>query len=304
MTLTELRYIIAVAKEMHFGRAADACFVSQPTLSVGVRKLEEELGSPLFERCNTNITVTPFGQQIIAQAQKVMTEVTLLKDMAAVGKDQLKGVLRLGAIYTVGPYLFPALIPQLHKLAPKMPIVIQEDFTANFREKLLLGEVDVVILALPFTEPGILTLPLYEEPFVVVLPETHPWEKKKSIDPAALTEENVLLLGQGHCFRDQILQACPDCQGTITEKHYIGSSLETLRYMVASGLGLTVFPVTAMNNYHNKKNHVISRPFDKPVPTRRIALVWRKSFPRPEVIDVLRKAIFACELENIVKIKK
>jgi LysR family hydrogen peroxide-inducible transcriptional activator len=299
MTLTELRYIIAVAQEKHFGRAADACFVSQPTLSVAVKKLEDELGCALFERCNNEIKITPFGEQIIAQAQKVMAEATVLKDMAAISKDQLTGVLRLGAIYTIGPYLFPTLIPQLKKLAPKMPIAIQEDFTENFRSKLRQGEVDVVILSLPFTEPGIVTLPLYNEPFVVLLPSTHPWQKQKTIDPNALAEENMLLLGQGHCLRDQILSVCYHCRNTITDQHYIGSSLETLRYMVASGLGVTVLPITAAQSKNTKKEPLTYRNFSKPQPKRQIVLAWRKTFPRPKVIDVLRKAVLACKLEGI-----
>lgn len=294
MTLTELRYILAVAKERHFGRAAEACFVSQPTLSIAVRKLEEQFGAALFERCNNTIKITPFGTQVIARAQKVMAEVTALNDIVTSHKDPLKGVLRLGAILTVGPYLFPALIPQLQQLAPQMPIAIQEDFTESFRTKLLQGEVDVVILALPFSDPAITTLPLYEEPFVVLMPKTHPWHKKKAINPVELTNENILLLSQGHCFREQILQLCPDCHSTITEQHYIGSSLETLRYMVASGLGLTVLPATAADISHEQSN-LICRPFSKPIPHRQIALAWRKSYPRPQVIETLRQAIFACK---------
>ncbi len=299
MTLTELRYIIAVAKEKHFGRAADACFVSQPTLSVAIKKLEDELGAALFERCNNEIKVTPFGEQIITQAQKVMHEAAILKDMATIQKDQLTGLLRLGAIYTIGPYLFPALIPQLKKLAPKMPIAIQEDFTENFRLKLRQGEVDVVILSLPFTEPGIVTLPLYNEPFVVLLPDTHAWHKKKVINPNALAKENMLLLGQGHCLREQILSVCYDCRHTINEQHYIGSSLETLRYMVASGLGITVLPITAAHPTNEQKTQLSYRPFTQPPPQRQIVLAWRKTFPRPKVIDVLRKAVLACKLEGI-----
>jgi len=296
MTLTELRYIIALAQEKHFGRAADACFVSQPTLSVGIQKLEKELGAAIFERCNNQVSITPFGEEVINKAKKIISETVELQDLAVAHKDQLRGVLKLGAIYTIGPYLFPALIPQLHKLAPQMPVAIQEDFTGNFRDKLRLGEVDVVILALPFNEPGIVTLPLYDEPFMVLLPEGHSWQKKKAINPADLANENVLLLGQGHCLRDQVMQACPDCHRTISDQNYVGSSLETLRYMVTSGLGMTVLPATAAKSEN-------ARPFTKPSPQRRVALAWRKSFTRPKVIDVLRKAVLACELAGISKIK-
>jgi len=299
MTLTELRYIVAVAQEKHFGRAADACFVSQPTLSVGVKKLEEELGAALFERCNNEIKITPFGKQIVAQAQKVLAEAATLKDLAAIDKDHLNGVLRLGAIATVGPYIFPTLIPQLKKLAPRMPVAIQEDLTDNFRVKLRQGEVDIVILALPFAEPGIVTLPLYNEPFVALLPAAHRWQKLKHINPNDLAEEQMLLLGQGHCLREQILSVCYDCKDTITDHHYTGSSLETLRYMVASGLGVTVMPITAIHANPPEKKQLDYRPFSKPQPQRQVALAWRKTFPRPKVIDVLRKAILACKLAGI-----
>lgn len=295
MTLTELRYILAVAQEKHFGKAAEVCFVTQPTLSLGVRKLEEELGAALFERYNNGVKLTAFGEQIVAQAKRVLHEATVLKDLAIHHKDPLKGVLRLGAIYTVGPYLFPHLIPALQKLAPDMPIAVQEDFTENFRDKLRNGEVDVVILALPFSEPNIQTLTLYDEPMVILLPEKHSWHKKKQIAPTELATEKVLLLGQGHCLRDQILQVCPACRTTIAENHYVGSSLETLRYMVLSGLGLTVLPLSAARTENlGKKSPLIVREFTKPVPKRTIALAWRKSFARPQVINILKQAIHTC----------
>ncbi len=174
MTLTELRYIVALARERHFGHAAEACFVSQPTLSVAVRKLEEELGVASFERAGSALTVTPIGERIVAQAQRALQEAESVKDVAKAGQDQLSGPLRIGAIYTIGPYIFPPLIPLLHKLAPDMPLVIEENFTAVLAGKLKRGELDVIIISLPFAESGIVTLPLYREPFVVLLPPAHP----------------------------------------------------------------------------------------------------------------------------------
>lgn len=300
MTLTELRYIVAVAREKHFGRAAESCFVSQPTLSVGVKKLEEELGNVIFERINNEIKITVFGEQIIAQAERILAEAATLKDLAHHYKNPLVGPLRLGAIYTVGPYLFPDLIPQLKKLAPQMPVIIQEDFTENFRHKLRTGNVDVVILSLPFTETGINTLTLYDEPFVVLLPSDHIWHRKKSIAATDLAKQTVLMLGQSHCLRDQILQVCPGCQRSIHEEQYIGSSIETLRYMVVSGLGLTVLPLSAAQT-NITASPLITKPFKQPIPCRRIALAWRKSFPRPQVINVLKKAITTCELSKKLK---
>ena len=203
MTLTELRYAVAVARERHFGRAARACFVSQPTLSVGVKKLEEELGVVLFERQSGEVVVTPSGKPIIDQARRVLEEADRVKLVAQQGVDPLKGELRIGAIYTVGPYLFPHVIPKLRRIAPEMPLVIEENYTANLRERLKQSELDVIIVALPFTETGVVTWPLYEEPFSIVLPAGHRWAGRNSLRSSELTEENLLLLGKGHCFRDQ-----------------------------------------------------------------------------------------------------
>lgn len=299
MTFTELRYIIALAQEKHFGRAAQACNVSQPTLSISIKKIEEALGSALFERFNNDIKLTEFGERIVEQAKKIILEVTILKDMACHHKDQLKETLRIGAIYTIGPYLFPLLIPELIKIAPQMPVAIQEDFTENFRLKIKQGEVDVVILALPFQEPGIVTMPLYKEPFVALIPAQHEWNSRKAINPHDLAEQKLLLLGEGHCFRDQVLSACDNCQNTMQEQDYIGSSLETIRYMVASGLGVTVLPITASNAKQNEKKLLSYKPFIGVPPQRQVVLAWRKTFPRPKVIDAVRQAILACKLQGV-----
>src|SRR5262245_54631771 len=175
MTLTELRYIVAVARERHFGRAAEACFVSQPTLSVAVKKLEEELGVPLFERGPGEVTVTPGGQRIVEQAQRVLEEASRIRELAAAGRDPLAGPLRLGAIYTIGPYLLPKLIPILRKSAPTMQLLIQENFTHRLAESLKNGDVDVILIALPFQEPAVETQAVYDEPFMVAIPKGHPW---------------------------------------------------------------------------------------------------------------------------------
>src|SRR4051794_30984192 len=208
MTLTELRYIVAVARERHFGRAAEACFVSQPTLSVAVKKLEEELGVALFERGQGEVSITPAGRQIVEQAQRVLEESARIREIAAAGRDPLSGPLRLGAIYTIGPYLLPKLIPILRRAAPAMPLHIQENFTHRLAESLKNGDVDVILIALPFDEPGIATRAVYDEPFLVAVPKGHPWEGRKRITSEELTKESLLLLGEGHCFRDQVLEIC------------------------------------------------------------------------------------------------
>ena len=301
MTLTELRYIVAVAREKHFGRAARACFVSQPTLSVGVKKLEEELGVVLFERHSGEVVLTPTGNMVVEQARRVLEEADRIKPLAQQGVDPLQGELRVGAIYTVGPYLFPHLVPKLRKIAPHMPLVIEENFTANLRERIKRSELDVIIVALPFTEAGVETWPLYEEPFSVVLPVDHRWAQRKSLRSSELTEENLLLLGKGHCFRDQVFEACPECvpgnTGEALQNTIEGSSLETIRQMVASGLGITVLPATSL--YGRSAELLVEVPFTGKAPTRTIALAWRRSFPRVAAVEALRQAIFECELGDV-----
>lgn len=304
MTLTELRYIVAVARERHFGRAAEDCHVSQPTLSVGVKKLEEELGITLFERSKTDIHLTPIGERIIEQAQRVLEEASSIPQLARSAQDELAGPLRVGAIHTIGPYLFPHLIPLLHEQAPQMPLVIEENFTARLSEKLKRGELDVILIALPFVEPGISTRALYEEPFVIVLPAAHPWQERDRIAATELADESLLMLGAGHCFRDQVLQACPACRHSsqTLQKSLEGSSLETIRHMVASGIGITVLPCTAAGADRYSQRLLAIRRFAPPVPSRTVALAWRKHFPRPRALAALAEAIRSCGLSCVTPV--
>lgn len=300
MTLTELRYLVALHKERHFGRAAERAFVSQPTLSVAVKKLESELGVVVFERSPGELRVTPVGQRIIDQAYRVLGEVTTLENIATQGQDELKGALRLGAIYTVGPYLLPHLIPTLRRHAPNMSLVIEENFTRNLSQQLRSNELDVIVVALPFERSGVATWALYDEPFVVVLPLGHAWSKKQAVEPNELAGEELLLLGPGHCFRDQVLQACPDCREPEgVQQPRAGSSLETIRHMVASGLGITVLPQSSIDDSRDEQPLLETRPFVEVAPTRRIALAWRRSFPRPRAIAALHQAILECEMHGV-----
>ncbi|MGW8311143.1 MAG: hydrogen peroxide-inducible genes activator [Thiogranum sp.] len=307
MTLTELRYIVAVARERHFGKAAKACFVSQPTLSIAIKKLEDELGVQLFERRASDVTVTPIGEHVVQQAQRALEAAAGVTQVAHQGRDQLVGPLRLGAIHTIGPYLFPELIPVLRKQAPKMPLFIEENYTSVLTDKLKLGELDAIIIALPFAEKGLLTLPLYKEPFVVVMPSSHPLTQRKTIKAAQLENETVLLLGAGHCFRDHVLEACPACvpkagrEGDL--EHTIeGSSLETIRHMVVSGLGVTVLPCTAAGADRYSQRLLAIRRFSGKVPSRTVALAWRVTFPRPKAIDVVENAIAQCNLSCVKRL--
>jgi LysR family transcriptional regulator, hydrogen peroxide-inducible genes activator len=305
MTLTELRYIVAVARERHFGRAAETCFVSQPTLSVAVKKLEEELGLPLFERGPGEVSVTQAGQKIVEQAQRVLEESARIKEIAAAGRDPLSEPLRLGAIYTIGPYLLPKLIPILRRTAPGMQLHLQENFTHRLGEALKSGEVDVILVALPYEEAGIATHAVYNEPFMVAVPKGHPWETRKRITSDELTRESLLLLGEGHCFRDQVLEFCHTVrtrERSAISRTVEGGSLETIRQMVASGVGITVLPATSIDGGGGAGDLIRIVPFAKPIPSRTVGLAWRRSFPRPEAVEALRKAILACNLPQVEKL--
>lgn len=301
MTLNELRYIVAVSQEGNFRRAAEKVFVSQPALSLAIQKVEEELGVQIFERSRTAVSATPAGEMIVAQAQRVLEEVAQIREIASQGKDQLTGTLRVGAIFTVGPYLLPQLIPVLKQKAPNMPLEMEENMTANLQALLINGRLDVIIIALPFNVPGIATLPLYDEDFSVVVPLDHAWANRKRIKTAELSGEKVLLLNSGHCFSNQVREACSQFNSAVGEIQQ-GNSLETIRNMVASGLGITVLPLTANSDkYRSQLTREIS--FAPPAPARRIALAWRKSFARKQAIDILAQAIIETGLAGIRPVK-
>ena len=297
MTLTELRYLVALAESGHFRKAAEQCNVSQPTLSIAIKKLEAELGVCLFERARHKVATTPTGELIVEQARTVLRETQNLRLLAERGKDPMGSMLSVGAIYTVGPYLFPRLVGHLQQLAPNMPLFIEESYTASLRVKLSNGELDAIFVALPFTETDIVTRALFDESFVVLLRQDHPLTEHSHINASSLAEHQVLLMGEGHCFRDQVLEACPGLQRAIREKyaqgHTVveGGSLETLKHMVASGLGITVLPESAANEAIYGNNVLAVRPFESPAPYRSIALAWRVSYPRPEAIDILIDAL-------------
>ncbi len=307
MTLTELRYIVAVAREKHFGRAARACFVSQPTLSIGIKKIEEELGVTIFERGSGEVSLSPVGERIAAQAARTLEEAAAIKTIAEESGNPLLHPLRLGVIYTIGPYLLPQILPELHQLAPGMHLLIQENYTAHLREQLKQGKLDAVILSLPFEEPGMVIQPLYDEPFQVALPAGHAWCARSAIPPEDLGREPVLLLGAGNCFRDQVLQVCPNLQRGESaggmQQTLEGSSLETIRYMVASGVGMTILPATATGAMRAENAMLCFRPFTQPHPKRRVALIWRKSYTRPQAIEALRLAIHAANLPGIERLE-
>lgn len=289
MTLTELRYIVALAQENNFSRAAERCSVSQPTLSVAIARLEDELGVQLFERGKGFVSPSLVGSQVVAQAQTALDEVERIRQIALRGRDQLEGALRLGVIHTIGPYLLPRLIHALKEVAPNMPLVIEENMTANLADMLRDNDIDVAILALPFNLPGVLTRSLYDELFKVIVPIGHPWESRERIAPEEVAGDEVLLLKAGNCFRDQVLGACPQVSSPETDVR-LGHSIGTIRCMVASGLGVSVLPESALQHpYNNDMIRVI--PFTEPQPSRRVALAWRVGFVRPKAIDALLAAV-------------
>jgi LysR family transcriptional regulator, hydrogen peroxide-inducible genes activator len=293
MTLNELKFIVALAKSRNFRKAAELCFVSQPALSLAVKKLEDELGVLLFERSRNEVTMTAVGELVVDQATRVIEESKRVKEIAKQGNNQLAGPLKLGVIYSVGPYLLPEIIPILRKTAPEMPLIVEENLTSNLEAQLRNGVIDVAIIALPFELSGVTTMPLYEEEFVVVVPIAHEWASRNEVDASELADEKVLLLNSGHCFSNQVVQACPSLSrnGEVLQ----GNSLDTVRNMVASNLGITVLPASAtISRYQNPLVKAI--PFKKPAPKRQVALAWRKSYGRVQAVEEIAKAIRTLEM--------
>ncbi|MCW5625153.1 MAG: LysR family transcriptional regulator [Burkholderiales bacterium] len=289
MTLQELKYIVAVAEERHFRRAAERSFVSQPSLSASVRKLEDELGIKIFERGPGEVLLTEVGEQVVAQARRVLEEAENVKAVAKQRRDPLVGVLRFGVIHTIAPYLLPDLVVGLRAAAPGMPLDIEENMTANLDQMLRSGLIDVAILALPYAATGIETQPLYDEAFRVVVPAGHPWARRKAIHPDELHGQNLLLLSIGHCFRDQVMDACHEFSRPASPGKE-GNSLETLRSMVASGLGISVLPASAaLPRYASPLVKVLD--FAEPRPVRRVVIAYRSGFPRLDAIRVIVETI-------------
>ena len=288
--------MVALAQEAHFGRAAERCHVSQPTLSIAIRKLEEELGVALFERAKQSVTLTPLGQKTVALAVQVIEQVARIKDLAASDRDQLSGPLALGTLPTVGPYLLPQFIPLLQELAPDLSLYVEEASQAELAARLRAGDIDVALLCLPFTDVDIVAQALFDEPFVLLLPTSHPLAAKHDIAAEDLRPQEVLLLRDGHEFRAQVLSSFPHLQTAAdqpTVAQVQGSTLETLRHMVASRLGVTILPMAAAQMPLYTSKVLTVRKFKEPTPARTLALAWRASFPRHKAIDVLRRAVQA-----------
>lgn len=297
MTLTDLRYLVALARERHFGRAAERCHVSQPTLSIAVKKVEDELGLALFERHRHEVLVTPGGEAIIRQAQRVLEEMEVLNGAARAARDQFADPLRLGAIFTAAPDLFPPLVRALKAGGSGLMLYLEENYTQVLADKLANGALDVIVVAAPFEAPETQVEPLYREDFQLLLPAEHAWARQKVIDSRTLQSGELLLLGEGHCFRDQVLEICPQLAGSAAGGIGAASSLATLRHMVASGLGLTLAPASAVPAL-TEGGEVVARPL-APAPSREMVLAWRRRFPRPQAVKALLQGLRDVRLAGV-----
>jgi LysR family hydrogen peroxide-inducible transcriptional activator len=285
MTLTELRYLVTLAQERHFGRAAERCHVAQPTLSVAVKKLEDSLGLSLFERHRHGVLLTPAAEALINQAQIILSEVDKFERMADQSRDEFAEPLRLGAIFTVGPYLFPSLVRRMKQEASPLKLYLEENYTHVLDERLARGDLDAILVALPFGPPETRVTALFDEPFRLLLPRDHVLTTEAVIPADVLASSPVLMLGEGHCFRDQVLETCQVGQAPGVNS---GSSLMTLRHMVASGLGITLIPASAQQQLTD--DELTTRPI-LPCPHRRIVLASRHRFSRPRALQELLRIL-------------
>jgi LysR family hydrogen peroxide-inducible transcriptional activator len=288
--LKDLRYLVAVADTGHFGKAAARCFVSQPTLSAQLRKLEEYLGVDLIERQPRQALLTPAGVEVVARARRIVEASDEVVEIALSHRDPLAGKLRIAFLPTIGPYLLPFVVQRLHKALPRLELMLHEHQTEPMLERLRAGDIDMGVLALPVELDGLHAEPLYDEPFVVAVPTAHPLTERKQLRAEDLRGATLLLLEEGHCLRDQALEVCS--RVPVREKQdFRGTSLETLRQMVAADAGITLLPELATRGAYAQSRGVVIRPFAKPVPARRIGAIWRKSSPRGAALAAVAEVI-------------
>jgi LysR family transcriptional regulator, hydrogen peroxide-inducible genes activator len=297
MNLRDLRYLVALADERHFGRAADRCYVSQPTLSAQIRKLEEYLGVALVERQPRRVTLTHAGEKVVERARRLLLEADAIVELAKTDRDPLAGSLKLALIPTVGPYLLPHVVRRLRKELPRLKLMLYEYQTGPLLEKLRAGEIDMGILALPVPADGLESEPLYEEPFMLAVPAGHRLAEQERVKVDDLKGETLLLLEDGHCLRDQALEVCSRIRVN-EEQDYRATSLETLRQMVAAGHGITLLPELAAATPVGPVRSLRIKPFSKPAPARTIGAVWRKSTTRGKAIEAVVATLRAAMKEE------
>ncbi|MEO6081307.1 MAG: LysR substrate-binding domain-containing protein [Steroidobacteraceae bacterium] len=290
LKLKDLRYLVAVADTRHFGQAAARCFVSQPTLSAQLKKLEEYLGVQLVERHPRRIALTEAGTQVVARARRIIEASDEIVALTELQRDPLAGRLRMALLPTIGPYLLPLLAARIRKKLPRIDLLLYEYQTGPMLEHLRAGDIDLGILALPVPTDGLVERKLFDEPFVVAVPEHHALASRKSLKATDLNGETLLLLEDGHCLRDQALEVCARAQ--LHEKQdFRATSLETLRQMVASGGGITLLPLLASSGAYGNARGVVTLPFAKPVPVRHIGALWRKTSARGAAIEAVCEII-------------
>ena len=297
MNLRDLRYLVALADERHFGRAAERCHVSQPTLSAQIRKLEEYLGVSLVERQPRRVSLTEAGAKVVERARRLLLEADAIVELAKTDRDPLSGALRLGLIPTVGPYLLPHVVRRLKRELPRLKLMLYEHQTVPLLEKLRAGEIDMGILALPVPLDGLEAEPLYDEPFTLAVPAGHRLADNERVRVEDLKGETLLLLEDGHCLRDQALEVCSRIR-VQEEQDYRATSLETLRQMVAAGHGVTLMPQLAADSPLGGARGMRTKTFVRPAPTRTIGAVWRKSTTRAQAIAATANTIRAAMKEE------
>lgn len=297
MNLRDLRYLVAVAELRHFGRAAEACFVSQPTLSTQIKKLEEFLGVQLIERSNKQVMLTAVGAKVVERARRVLHEVDDLVEFCRASGDPLAGEIRLGFIPTIAPYLLPHLVPELRRKLPRLQPLLYEDQTARLVERLRRGEIDGALMAIPVDASDLRHEELFAEPFMLAVPSEHPLQHQPKLTLDDLRDQRVLLLDEGHCLRDQALDIC-NLVGIRHQDEFRATSLETLRQMVASGAGITFLPALAAeaNTTVPNSGAIALRSFEAPQPKRRMALYWRKGSARESALEAIGALIRELEV--------
>lgn len=288
--LKDLRYLVAVADTRHFGRAAERCFVSQPTLSAQLKKLEDYLGVQLIERHPRRVTLTEAGEKMVSRARRIVEASEEMVELARGFRDPLAGRLRVALLPTIGPYLLPRVAGRLQRALPRLELLLYEYQTAPMLEKLHRSELDLGILALPVELDGLEARPLYDEPFTLALPAGHRLARRQSVRPDDLRGETLLLLEEGHCLRDQALEVCSHVPHD-EKQDFRATSLETLRQMVAAGTGVTLLPELASRGAYGGARGLVVRPFARPAPTRRIGAVWRRTTARAQAIDAVCEVI-------------
>lgn len=276
MNLRDLRYLVALADHRHFGRAAEASFVSQPTLSTQIRKLEDELGVSLVERAPRRVMLTPVGVEIADRARKIISDVEQMTQIARRSQDPEAGSVRLGLFPTLGPYLLPHVVSRLRERFPRMELLLVEEKTDQILARLRDGRLDAGLLALPLHDEQLHIEPLFDEPFVLAVPRPHALARRGTLDMRDLDRTPLLLLEEGHCLRDQALDVCR-LSGADEREGFRATSLETLRQMVAAGVGVTLLPMLAVQPPVPPSQDIALLPFDGEAPHRRIAMVWRRS---------------------------